>query len=363
MAEDFTLEQISADGINNNFSTLKNVIETKANLNGDSTQRFNVADAVELTEAINKGQLDNSVTTINSKITNIETEFNTQLATKLDISDPTVTKQGNIFNGANQLVQLDSNGKLPAVDGSQLTGIRTSATLDTSNMPNMANNTTNPNTQIDFSAGFCFDNTLTKQIISAAMTKKLDAPFAEGNGNGGLDTGAKTINTWYHCFAISKADGTSDFLFSTSLISPTMPSGYVYKRRIGSIMTEISGNIKQFKQYGDDFMYASTEAYRATSGIPIIPTDLVLPTPLGIKTRPYLEVILQTSINAIILLIDKNTSNLISPVYSINSCYGISQVNSIYTDTESKIQHYGTSSVAMTYAIQVNGYTDTRGKN
>ena len=34
-----------------------------------------------------------------------------------------ITTQGNTFNGANQLVQLDASGKLPAIDGSQLTGI------------------------------------------------------------------------------------------------------------------------------------------------------------------------------------------------------------------------------------------------
>src|SRR5690606_40679373 len=35
----------------------------------------------------------------------------------------TVTKQGNTFNAANQLVQLDATGRLPAVDGSELTNI------------------------------------------------------------------------------------------------------------------------------------------------------------------------------------------------------------------------------------------------
>lgn len=34
-----------------------------------------------------------------------------------------VTQQGNTFNGVNQLVKLDSLGKLPAIDGSQLTGL------------------------------------------------------------------------------------------------------------------------------------------------------------------------------------------------------------------------------------------------
>lgn len=34
-----------------------------------------------------------------------------------------ITTQGNTFNGANQLVQLDATGKLPAIDGSQLTNL------------------------------------------------------------------------------------------------------------------------------------------------------------------------------------------------------------------------------------------------
>lgn len=34
-----------------------------------------------------------------------------------------VTKQGNTFNGVDQLVKLDGLGKLPAIDGSQLTGL------------------------------------------------------------------------------------------------------------------------------------------------------------------------------------------------------------------------------------------------
>ena len=38
-----------------------------------------------------------------------------------------ITTQGNTFNGANQLVKLTSDGKLPAIDGSLLTGITSSS--------------------------------------------------------------------------------------------------------------------------------------------------------------------------------------------------------------------------------------------
>ncbi|MFA6435257.1 MAG: hypothetical protein WCW52_11235, partial [Elusimicrobiales bacterium] len=43
---------------------------------------------------------------------------------------PAVTAQGNVFNGASQLVQLGADGKLPAVDGSNLTGLPAAVVAD-----------------------------------------------------------------------------------------------------------------------------------------------------------------------------------------------------------------------------------------
>lgn len=48
-----------------------------------------------------------------------------KLYADIAISD-NITTQGNTFNGASQLVQLDSTGKLPALDGSQLTNLPSS---------------------------------------------------------------------------------------------------------------------------------------------------------------------------------------------------------------------------------------------
>lgn len=50
-------------------------------------------------------------------------KIDTAVGQKLSVTDTTVTKAGNAFNGANQLVQLTSGGKLPALDGSLLTNI------------------------------------------------------------------------------------------------------------------------------------------------------------------------------------------------------------------------------------------------
>lgn len=83
MSEDLTLAEISTDvisSINANFSQVESAVNSKAEMNGDSTQRFKVADAVELTEAVNKGQLDSSISAVNADISELQTE----IATKAD---------------------------------------------------------------------------------------------------------------------------------------------------------------------------------------------------------------------------------------------------------------------------------------
>lgn len=56
-------------------------------------------------------------------------------------------------------------------------------------------------------------------------------------GANALDTGSIASATWYAIWAIAKADGTTGGLASTSFTSPTMPSGYTFKTRIGAVRT------------------------------------------------------------------------------------------------------------------------------
>lgn len=68
MAEELTLAEISAEVLNTNFTKIEDAVNAKAELNGDSTEKFNVDDAVQPMEAINKRQLDNSVAAIDANI-------------------------------------------------------------------------------------------------------------------------------------------------------------------------------------------------------------------------------------------------------------------------------------------------------
>ena len=118
----------------------------------------------------------------------------------------------------------------------------------------ISNNATDPDHDIDIAIGSCLDDTQVAVIASSAKRKLLDAVWASGNNAGLLDTGAIAADTVYAVYAIVKADESGDdFLASTSFTAPTMPTDYVYKRRIGFVITDGSANIIQFTQTGSHF--------------------------------------------------------------------------------------------------------------
>lgn len=91
----------------------------------------------ELNELLISYATSSALSAETTRATNVETTLTNNLAaevsraeaaeaTKLSASDTTVTKQGNAFNGASQLVQLNSSAQLPAVSGVNLTGLTAS---------------------------------------------------------------------------------------------------------------------------------------------------------------------------------------------------------------------------------------------
>lgn len=119
----------------------------------------------------------------------------------------------------------------------------------------LSNSTTDPDHDIDIAIGDCRDDSnASNMALPAAMTKRIDAAWAAGDGNGGLDTGSPRPSTWYHVWLIS--DGAAvDAVFSTSASTPTLPAGYIAKRRIGSVKTDGSSNILGFIQIGSTILW------------------------------------------------------------------------------------------------------------
>src|SRR5687768_15048915 len=108
--------------------------------------------------------------------------------------------------------------------------------------------TGNDNTTYSSGAGVAADDTNAVMLSMVSGTINCATVGADG-----LDAGALGVTTTYHAFAIGKTDGTTARLASTSPSSPTMPSGYTYKRRTQSFKTNVSAQIIPYDQRGDNF--------------------------------------------------------------------------------------------------------------
>ncbi len=132
---------------------------------------------------------------------------------------------------------------------------------------NAAGDATN---DIDISAGSALDSTDTYPMRWSAMTKRLDADWAVGDGNGGRDTGSLANGEWY-IHVIARSDtGVVDALFSTSPTAPTMPANYDHFRLYGWFRRS-GGSITAFKTYelpggGIDFQWNSKPTDLSLSG-------------------------------------------------------------------------------------------------
>jgi hypothetical protein len=112
-----------------------------------------------------------------------------------------------------------------------------------------SNNSGDATNDIDIAAGGAMDATGAYWMkLSSAITKRLDAAWAVGTNQGGLDTGS-IGNSDYYIWLIARSDtGVVDALFSTSSTSPTMPTDYDYKRLIGWFK-RVSNTIVAFHTY------------------------------------------------------------------------------------------------------------------
>lgn len=147
----------------------------------------------------------------------------------------------------------------------------------------LSNNSGDPTNDIDNTEGtFLFDDGSGMAVLPAG-TGALDILF--GTGNGMLDT-STIANGTYHLFGIyNPTTNVSKLLASASLASPTMPSGYTKKSRIGSIIRS-GGAILTFDQFDKTFILTGTKIVdRARSAPPTTATNQTITSPAGLATR------------------------------------------------------------------------------
>lgn len=86
------------------------------------------------------------------------------------------------------------------------------------------------------------------------------------SGVNGLDAGSESNSQWYWLWAISEGDGTTPgLLLSTSRTSPTMPSGYTYKRLVSAVFNDSTGDFREYAQSGNRFAYLETVQHQSGS--------------------------------------------------------------------------------------------------
>ena len=242
----------------------------------------------------------------------------------------------------------------------------------------LSNNATDPTNDIDIAVGKA-SSTETSPILlrlTSGLTKRLDAAWAAGTNQGGLDTGS-IANTTYHVWLIRHPDGTVDVLFSTSASAPTLPSGYNRQRRIGSIV-RTGGAIKAFVQDGDRFMWSTPvqDVSAANVGTSAVTRTLTVPT--GIRVRALIlvafDAILSATDNPIHIYISDLSLPDNAPASAVRSWLGYFATDvahvafggpvETYTNTSGQVRSRLAASTAnLTLFMNTNGWVDTRGRD
>jgi hypothetical protein len=213
-------------------------------------------------------------------------------STNLTTGDiPANTEVEFVYNGTNF---VQSIGKVPATTTNQ--GV---AYLN--NPITIANNASDANNDIDFSAGnFNLRDGSGQGNLSSTIIKRLDASWSAGSGNGGLFSGTKAINTWYYLFAIVNATtGAVDAGFDISPSGANVPSGWKVSNIIQAIRTGADNNIIAATYSIDGSCYyvnfLSEETQNNTTGSGNF--TLAYVPPIAIDALVFVEVI-NTVLNA-----------------------------------------------------------------
>lgn len=234
-----------------------------------------------------------------------------------------------------------------------------------------SNNAVTPNTKIDVAAGTCTDDTNVQALVLAAVT--LDCGTTGANG---LDTGSLANSTWYHMFVIGKTDGTTATLASTSISSPTYPSGYTLKRRIGSFKTDGSAHIIAYVQMGDFFEWVTPVADISANNPGTTATTRTLASiPTGLSVLANVQLIMSNSstTNAVLgsltdlSMADLNpsafpdTPNVATAAGNVAIYGGRLQIR---TNTSAQIRsHFSFSDANLNISIATFGWVDRRGRD
>lgn len=288
-----------------------------------------------------------------------------------------------LLDDASQAAARTTLGLTPGTDvqayDADLTAIAAAGVAILSNYMSglaISNNVTDPTNDIDIAVGVCMNSTNAGfMALASSLTKRLDAAWAVGSGNGGLDTGS-IANAVYHIHLIKRVDTrVVDALFSLSATSPTLPASYTLSRRIGSIIRS-GATILAFVQVGDVFTLGTAVADISATDPGTSAVTRTLTVPTGIVVEAFGTVSLShqsTSANRTVLIsaltiVDATPSIVGSRTMAFGSqstagTYRDTAPFRVFTNTSAQLRsRVSTSDANTVLTIVTDGWVDQRGR-
>jgi hypothetical protein len=263
--------------------------------------------------------------------------------------------------GTTRFLREDASWTAPPVLPKQLAGLT------------LANDATTPATVLDIDVGSaCSDDNTTMIVLTTALTKNCNAAWAVGSGNGALDSGsALAASTWYHVYLIERTDtGVIDVLVSTNATTPTMPTNYTKKRRIGSIKTDASSHILAFSQLGDQFLWVAPVTDQNNVAINTGALQaFTISVPIGLKVIAYCTGMLTAPATTLVTIqsLDQPAGGAGQPPGNVSICIQVASAFvgadfNIRTNIIAQIGATANGVLASGFYIVSKGWTDNRGK-
>lgn len=226
-------------------------------------------------------------------------------------------------------------------------------------------------------AGSAADSTNVDALTVASAITKTTSAWAVGSGNGALDTGVVANNTWYHVFLIKRTDtDVVDAVVSLSPSTPTMPSGYTLKRRIGSMLTDGSGNWRKFVQIGDRFLWSIAFGELSAASIGTAPSTRTLGgVPPGVAVIAQMRWLVQMGApgnNTVVTVFSPyegiaGTSDITNNAWSFGSppstSQGMAASIDVLTNTSAQVKYLSNVTSTDTVSMSIYGWIDFRGRN